>query len=139
MHMHMHTHTHDPLVCMQDSLYFVNDYLGANLMTDLDDGQYELPILGGVSGHPDAVAPRSARRPEEGAATLLSNRPLGRGRLLQRAGHHVQARADRSRWRGLLGGVRQQGRPLPRLLRRARRLLQGARRRRSPRARAGLP
>mmetsp|Transcript_11577 Transcript_11577/g.36707 ORF Transcript_11577/g.36707 Transcript_11577/m.36707 type:complete len:343 (+) Transcript_11577:199-1227(+) len=123
----------------EDSFYFVNDYMGANLMTDLEEGQYQLPILGGIAGHTDAVAPRSARRPEEGTAAFLSTRPHGRGRLLQRAGHHVQARADRAHRRELLGRVRRQGRPLPRLLRRARRLLQGAVRRRGPRARAGLP
>jgi len=40
----------------EDSFYFVNDYMGANLMTDLEEGQYQLPILGGIAGHMDAGA-----------------------------------------------------------------------------------
>jgi len=37
----------------EDSLYFVNDFLGANMMGQktLQDGQYQLPLLSGIIGH----------------------------------------------------------------------------------------
>lgn len=40
----------------EDSLYFVNDFLGANMMGQktLQDGQYQLPLL---SGKPSATSP----------------------------------------------------------------------------------
>lgn len=39
----------------EDSLYFVNDFLGANMMGQktLQDGQYQLPLL---SGKPSATS-----------------------------------------------------------------------------------
>ena len=50
----------------EDSLYFVNDFLGANMMGQktLQDGQYQLPLL---SGKPSATSqPPHTRQSTDG-------------------------------------------------------------------------